>query len=41
MFELEAVNPYATPIKAQYIERTVTPIFGGETESEPKAKIAE
>ncbi|MBP5841706.1 DUF2922 domain-containing protein [Lactiplantibacillus plantarum] len=38
MFELEAVNLYATPIKAQYIERTVTPIFGGEAEAvEPVA----
>ncbi|MFL2029344.1 DUF2922 domain-containing protein [Loigolactobacillus zhaoyuanensis] len=30
MFEVEACNPYALPIKAQYVERTVTPIFGGE-----------
>ncbi|WP_367298180.1 DUF2922 domain-containing protein [Loigolactobacillus coryniformis] len=33
MFELEAVNPYATPFKAQYIERTVTLIFGSEAEN--------
>ncbi|WP_125553968.1 DUF2922 family protein, partial [Loigolactobacillus jiayinensis] len=30
MFEIETVNPYEVPVKAQYVERTVTPIFGGD-----------
>ncbi|MFC6169387.1 DUF2922 domain-containing protein [Loigolactobacillus jiayinensis] len=36
MFEIETVNPYEVPVKAQYVERTVTPIFGGDAE-----KVAE
>lgn len=30
MFEKDLANPYATPRAATYIERTVTPIFGGD-----------
>ena len=30
MFEQDLVNPYATPHSAQYIERNVIPIFGGD-----------
>ncbi|KRK32587.1 DUF2922 domain-containing protein [Loigolactobacillus bifermentans] len=30
MFEKDLVNPYATPRAATYIERKVTPIFGGD-----------
>ena len=40
MFEIDAVNPYALPVKAQYIERNVTPIFGSE-EDKQLAKAAQ
>ncbi|WP_235807513.1 DUF2922 domain-containing protein [Loigolactobacillus bifermentans] len=33
MFEQDLINPYATPRSAQYIERKVTPIFGGDGEA--------
>ncbi|MDN6355463.1 MAG: DUF2922 domain-containing protein [Lactiplantibacillus plantarum] len=38
MFELETVNPYALLVKAQYVERTVTPIFGGDEAAEKAAE---
>lgn len=33
IFEQDLINPYATPRSAQYIERKVTPIFGGDDDA--------
>jgi hypothetical protein len=40
MFEKDLVNPYATPSSAQYIERTVTPIFNAMGDDNAKADAA-